>query len=125
MDHRIQALNVEIGKFKDFIVKFNTLFSQENFNYNLLESQFEQLRMRNAKLKEENDQAQVQIKDALDAADKIRKDAEDYARNVSMNALIQQQKVSVKLREVEGILAKAEKRQIEKHLEEVGASVAA
>lgn len=119
MEQRIGMINIEIKKLADQAKKLSDIFSQENFGYNILESQFEQLRMRNARLQQENDLAQTQIKNALDAADKVRKDAGDFEQSTKAAAMVLYQKVQVKLKEVEGILQKAEKRQITIHLNEV------
>ena len=117
-----QALNVEIGKFKDFINKFHELLVQENFNYNILESQFENLKIRNKKLHEENEQAQARIKDALAAAEKIKLDALVYESQIKASCSVLYHKAQSKFREVEDALNKGEKKQIEGHLKELEAT---
>lgn len=119
MSQRIAALNVEIERFKEFINKFHELFAQENFNYNLLESQFENLRTRNQRLYEENEQAQVKIKDALAAAEKIKSDALAYENQVKTSVNVFYHKAQAKYQEIEESLTEAEKKQIESHLKEL------
>lgn len=121
MDYRRETLNREIGKFKEWIVKFNELFAQENFSYNILESQFENLKIRNKKLHDQNELAQVQIKEALAAADKIKADALAYESGVKANASILFHKAQAKFREIEEALTKGEKKQINEHLEKLEA----
>ena len=119
MEARIQAINVEIGKFKEFINKFHLLFEKENFNYNLLESQFGQQTLRNERLKAENDKAEIKIKDSLDAAEKIVADAREHERQIKTSATVLYHKIQGKYRQIEDSLSKSEKKQVETHLKEL------
>jgi chromosome segregation ATPase len=119
MEARIQALNVEIKKLKDQVVKVNSLLSHENFAYNLLESQFEQIRARNQELSNKNTEMEVKIQDAMRAADKIMEDARKYEDAAKTNAMVLAHKAQAKYKEVESALAKAEKKQIENHLKDL------
>lgn len=116
-----QVLNKEIEKFKVFINSFHELFAQENFNYNILESQFENLKIRNKQLHDENEQAQAQIKDALLAAERIKADAAAHESQVKASCSVLYHKAMSKFREVEEILNKGEKKQINDHLRELEA----
>lgn len=122
MSQRISAINIEIEKFKEFINKFSELFSHENFNYNILESQFTQLKIRNQALNAENEQAQLKIKDALEAAEKIKADALAYEAQVKKNISVSYHKAMTKYREIEESLTKGERKQVETHLKEMEAA---
>lgn len=122
-DARVRALNVEIEEFKRFIDKFSRMFSQEHFNYNLLESQFENLKNRNKKLQEENQLAEARIRDAIQASEKIRADADAYQASVKANMAVLYQTANVKYKELEEKLNGGERKAIQKHLKELEAVV--
>lgn len=119
MEQRIQALNVEIEKFKDFIDKFHLLFAQENFNYNILESQFETIKVRNKKAQEELIAAEQKIKDSLEAAGEISRASFEKEKNVKANIMVLYHKAELKYKELEEKLNAAEKKTIQKHLKEL------
>ncbi len=124
MDARIGALNVEIDKLKIQVTKVHQMLDPENFRYNLLESQFETLKVRNQQIASENAKAEQRIKDAMDASDKIMEDAKSYESHIKSQVLVLHQKAMIKYREIEESLAIKEKRKIEKHLADLEQTVA-
>lgn len=116
---RIRALNVEIEKFKEFIGKFHLLFAQENFNYNILESQFEQIKARNLQLLKENEAIETKMKDSLNASDKIMADARQYEQKIKSDVLVLHHKADIRYKELQSMFDKAEKRQVEDHLKKL------
>ena len=119
MEHRIQALNVEIKTLRDQVIKVNNLLSQENFAYNILESQFGQLKARNAQLAEENLKMETKIKDSVNAAEKIIEQARQQEQAIKAEIMVKYHKAEVKFREIQDAFSKAEKKQIEAHLKEL------
>jgi hypothetical protein len=119
MEARIQALNIEIKKLKEQTKKVDTLLAHENFAYNIIESQFEQLKVRNQQLQTENMAMEAKIKDSLTASEKILENARKEAEEIKTHALVLSHKARAKYSEIEESLSKAEKKQIEQHLKEL------
>jgi cell division protein FtsB len=119
MEHRIQVLNVEIKNLRDQVIKVNNLLSQENFAYNILESQFGQLKARNAQLAEENLKMETKIRDSVTASDKIIEQARQQEQAIKAEIMVKYHKAEVKMREIQDAFSKAEKKQIETHLKEL------
>ena len=116
---RVRVLNVELKNLKEQVDKLYKMFDQENWNYQLLESQFEMLKQRN---KEEQDKivaAEKKLKESLEAADSIIKMAEETARNTKASAQGLLLKAQIKFKEIEDKIETSEKSSIKKHLKEL------
>lgn len=116
---RVRALNVELGSLKKQVDKLNQMFDQENWNYNLLESQFEMLKQRNKEEQDKISVAEKKLKDSMEAADSIIKMAEETARNTRAQSQGLLLKAQLKYKEIEERLETAEKSSIKKHLKEL------
>lgn len=121
---RVKMLNVELGILKTQLDKLCGMLSQENFKYNVIESQFETLKARNAEKEAQIVEAEKKLRSSLEAADSIGKMAEDNARNVRANAQALYVKAQAKFKEIEEKLETAEKSQIKRHLKELEAVTA-
>lgn len=116
---RIRALNVEIGELKKIVDKLHGMLSQENFQYNLLESQFEGYKVRNEQLKAENDKAEEKLKEAVTSADNIIKVAQETANETKSNAVALYTRAQVKFQELSKEIEASERASIRKHLKEL------
>ena len=121
MEQRISMINIRIKKFKEFLDEFAPLFNQENFNYNLLESQFESIRNRNKKAQEELNQLEIKIKESVGASEKIIADAREEERKIRADNMVLYHKAKSKYKEIEESLSKVEKKQVQEHLDKMGA----
>ena len=121
---RIRALNIEIQALKKQVDKVNSMLSHENFQYNLLESQFESLKVRNQQLQSDNLNAEKKIQESLESADNIIKMAEETAKSVKANGYALYTKAQMKFKEIEEKLEIAEKSVIKRHLKELEAVIA-
>ena len=118
---RVKALNVELKVLKAQVDKLYKMFDQENWNYQILESQFETLKQRNKEEQDKLESAEKKLQSSLEAADSIIKMAEETARNTRANAQGLLLKAQIKFKEIEEKLETAEKNSIKKHLKELEA----
>lgn len=116
MSLRIKALNVELGTLKNQVIKVHAMMSQENFSYNLLESQFEEMRVRNETIKKEIEVNEAKVKNALETSDRIMADINEEKRKARADIMILWTKAQARFKELEKSFDASEKRGIKEHL---------
>lgn len=124
MAGRIEALDQELKKLKEIILRLAPLAQQDMLNYRVLETQHSQLQERNTELMRQNQDAEEKIKKAVETADMIVAEAKKEEQAVKANITSVYVKAQVKYKELEGNLTNAEKSVIVKNLKKLEEAVA-
>lgn len=124
MSGRIEAIDQELKKLKDIVLRLAPLAQQELLNYRTLETQHSQLYEKNAALAQQNIEADEKIKKAVEMADMIVAEArkEEQAIKAGLGALYA--KANVKYKDLEEKLSDVEKSIIKRSLKELEKAVA-
>lgn len=125
MSGRIQALDQELKKLTEIVLRLAPLAQQEMLNYRVLETQHSQLSERNTLLARQNVEAEERMKKAVETADMIIAEArkEEQTIKASLNTLYV--KAQVKYKELEKNLDDADRSAIKKSLKQFEQAVAA
>lgn len=119
MAGRIEALDQELKKLRDIVLRLAPLAQQEMLNYRTLETQHSQLQERNTDLARQNLEAEEKIRKAVEAADAIVAEAKKEAQEVKASIMTLHAKAQVKFKELEKSLDDADRKTIKKNLKEL------
>lgn len=124
MAGRIEALDQELKKLKEIVLRLAPLAQQEMLTYRTLETQHSQLQERNTALAQQNVDAEERIKKAVETSDMIIAEAkrEEQAVKAGINTLYV--KAQVKYKELEKSLDDADRKVLKKNLKELEETVA-
>lgn len=116
---RIEALDQELKKLKEIILRLAPLAQQEMLNYRTLETQHSQLTERNTELARQNNDAEEKIRKAVDTADAIVAVARQEEQNIKASISSLHARMQVKYKELEERLEKADRTVIKQKLKEL------
>ena len=116
---RIQTLDQELKKLKEVVDRLHPLLNFERLSYNILESQHQQLRDRNEKLRAENSDIEANIAKSVETAKQVVAQGEEERKRLRVAAGELYAKAYEKFKEFEESLSKADKKTVEKHLREL------
>lgn len=124
MATRIEALDQELKKLKEIVLRVAPLAQQEMLNYRVLETQHSQLRERNTLLAAQNFEAEERIKKAVETADMIL--AQARREEIEIKAVLNTMyvKAQVKYKELEKSLDVADRNIIKSNLKHLAEAVA-
>lgn len=118
---RAQTLDQELAKLKVNVDKLHDLLGFERLSYNMIESQHERLKMRNAELEKKNAEVEAKIQESIKLADQIVANAKDEEAKMKAQATTLWVKSHAKFKEIENLITAAEKKALNKHLDELEA----
>lgn len=119
MPGRIEALDQEMKKLSEIVLRLAPLAQQELLNYRTLETQHGQLVERNKELAQKNLDAEDGIRKSILAAETIVAQAREEERQVKANSATLYAKAQTKFRDLEKNLDMAEKSAIRKQLKDL------
>lgn len=121
---RIKTLDQELKVLKSAVDRMYQLTSVERLNYSMIESQFENLKTRNAKVAEETKIAEEKIAESLRASDVLVENAQKKVEEMRTQVMVMYSKANTHYKEIENILSKAEKQSVKDHLKQLEAVAA-
>lgn len=124
MATRIEALDQELKKLRDIVLRLYPLAQQEMLNYRVLETQHSQLTERNVALARQNAEAEEKIKKAVETADTIIAQARREEMEIKAVLNTMYVKAQVKYKELEKNLDVADRNIIKSNLKHLAEAVA-
>ncbi len=119
MSGRIEALDQELKKLKEIILRLAPLAQQEMLNYRTLETQHSLLTEKNVELAKQRLQAEEKIKKAVETADLIVAEARKEAQSIEAGISTLYARAHVKFKELEKNLDQADRNILKKNLKEL------
>lgn len=121
---RIEALDQELKKLKEIILRLAPLAQQEMLTYRTLETQHSQLTERNVDLARQNMDAEEKVKKAVETADLIVAQANGEAQAIKATLNTRLVRAQVKFKDFEKNLDDADRKILRKNLKELEEAVA-
>lgn len=119
MSGRIEAIDQELKKLTQIVLRLAPLAQQELLNYRTLETQHSQLQERNQALSALNVEAEEKVKKAVETADLIVAEARKQENGVKAGIETLYARANVKYKELEARLIASEKEAIKRSLKEL------
>lgn len=119
MGGRIEALDQELKKLKEIVLRLAPLCQQELLNYRTIETQHGQLREKNTELANQNAAAEETIRKAVESAELIVAQAKTEEQAVKASIMTLYAKANIKYKELEKSLDDADRKSIRKQLKDL------
>lgn len=119
MSGRIEAIDQELKKLTQIVLRLAPLAQQELLNYRTLETQHSQLQERNTDLARQNVEAEEKVRKSVETADLIIAEARKEEASVKSGIGALYSRANVKYKELESRLISVEKEAIKRSLKEL------